>query len=289
MDYLRQRQSPDDRCVPEVGFRLRLHCRLVWPMCQALLVAFFGFAGSLALPSPAMAQQSPTSPATTRAGSTNATDAAVPDAGSVNRSLGGGSAVSADAARGSLRTGSTSLFGLTGEGNSFVYVLDRSGSMGGSGRVALAAAKVELVASLESLDRAQRFQIIFYNQTPVIFNPTARPGSLAFATDANKENARRFVGSISADGGTRHEDALKLAIRLRPDVIFFLTDAGQPQLKPQQLEQIRGWAAGIKINVIEFGQGPKPDGDNFLTALARQNDGQYTYVDISSAYHGPRT
>ncbi len=134
----------------------------------------------------------------------------------------------------------------------------------------------------------QRFQLIFYNQTPLIFNPTGRVRKLAFATDANKERAERFINSITADGGTHHEDALKMAIRLRPDVIFFLSDAGDPQLTPQQLGRIHQWAAGIKINVIEFGQGPKPPGDNFLTTLARENDGQYTYIDIAQGYHGPR-
>lgn len=213
------------------------------------------------------------------------------DTDSVSRSLGGtasSSKASAAPTLGSLAKGSTSLFGLTGEGNSFVYVFDRSGSMGGSGHAALAAAKRELLASLENLDGTQRFQIIFYNETPVLFNPTGQAGRLAFATESTKQHARRFIEAIAAEGGTQHEEALKMAIRLRPDVIFFLTDAGDPELKPEQLKQIRRWAVGIKLNVIEFGQGPQPDGDNFLKKLARENDGQYTYVDISADHHGPR-
>ena len=114
-----------------------------------------------------------------------------------------------------------------------------------------------------------------------VFNPTGTPGRLAFATEQNKQRAARFIDSITAEGGTAHEEALKLAIRLQPDVIFFLTDADDPKLTPAQLEKIRHLAAGIVINAIEFGPGPKPPGESFLAELARQNGGGYVYVDVS--------
>lgn len=175
----------------------------------------------------------------------------------------------------------TSLFGIVGEGYKFVYVFDRSGSMGGSGRNSLKAVKAELLQSLKSLDTVHQFQIIFYNERPVVFNPSGSPGRLAFATEQNKDRAARFLDSIAADGGTAHEDALRLAIRLQPDVIFFLTDADDPKLTPAQLAKIRRLAAGIVVNAVEFGLGPKPAGDSFLAELARQNGGGYAYIDVS--------
>lgn len=175
----------------------------------------------------------------------------------------------------------TSLFGLVGEGYKFVYVLDRSGSMGGDGRQSLRAVKSELAQSLKNLDTVHQFQIIFYNERPVLFNPSGIPGRLAFATDQNKERAGNFLDSITADGGTDHEAALRLAISLHPDVIFFLTDGDNPKLTAAQLEKIRHVAAGTVINVIEFGPGPKPSDPSFLVQLAEQNGGRYAYVDIS--------
>ncbi|MEN6407234.1 MAG: VWA domain-containing protein [Thermoguttaceae bacterium] len=175
----------------------------------------------------------------------------------------------------------TSLFGVVGEGYKFVYVFDRSGSMGGSGQRALRAAKGELIRSLEPLDTVHQFQLIFYNEQPLLFNPSGTPGRLAFATDANKRRAIRFIESVQADGGTNHEDALRLAIRLQPDVIFLLTDADEPTLTAAQLDKIRTLAAGIVINAIEFGDGPKPAGASFLETLARENGGGYAYVDLS--------
>lgn len=172
------------------------------------------------------------------------------------------------------------LFGVTGEGYKFVYVMDRSGSMGGSGREALRVLKAELLASLRALDTIHQFQIVFYNQRPIVFNPSGVPGRLAFATQQNKDRAFRFIQSITADGGTSHDEALKLAIRLRPDVIFFLTDGDDPKLSRKDLDQIQRMATGITIHAIQFGSGPKPGEKSFLEVLAEENGGQYTYVDI---------
>ena len=175
----------------------------------------------------------------------------------------------------------TSLFGVVGEGYKFVYVFDRSGSMGGAGADALQAVKAELLKSLEQLDTVHQFQIVFYNERSVVFNPSGTAGRLAFATERNKDRARRFLDSIKAVGGTAHEEAIEQAIRLQPEVIYFLTDADDPKLTAKQLEKIRNRAAGIRINAIEFGSGPKPEGTSFLAVLARQNAGGYAYVDIS--------
>jgi hypothetical protein len=112
-------------------------------------------------------------------------------------------------------------------------------------------------------------------------------GRLVFGTGANKSRAESFINAIKADGATRHEEALLEALRLSPDVIFFLTDADQPELTSGQLDKIRRRNDGrASINTIEFGLGPQLEGENFLVKLARQNGGQHTYFDVSKLGSG---
>jgi hypothetical protein len=178
-------------------------------------------------------------------------------------------------------TARTGVFGAVGEGRKFVYVFDRSGSMDGHGGAPLSAAKSELVASLNDLGTTHQFQIIFYNEQPRVFNPTGTPGRLVFGTDQNKYLAQKFVGSITADGATRHDEALEMAIKMAPDVIFFLTDADEPRMTAKQLARVAQLNQGTSINAIEFGYGAQSDPEDFLVKLARQNGGKHVYVDIS--------
>jgi hypothetical protein len=178
---------------------------------------------------------------------------------------------------GKARTG---MFGVVAEGYKFVYCFDRSGSMSAPGHKALPMVKAELLESLKPLDSVHQFQIVYYNERPAVFNPTGTPGRLAFANDSNKDRVKRFLETVVADGGTDHEEALKMAVRLRPDVIFFLTDGDEPRLTPAQIEKITYMAGGIQIHTFQFGAGPKPAGDSFLAEVARQNGGQYKYLDV---------
>lgn len=203
-----------------------------------------------------------------------AADQLLPGAGELTQ----GAGLKTTPSRGKART---SVFGLPGEGYNFVYVFDRSGSMGGGGRSALAAAKAELLKSLESLGDAHQFQIIFYNDQPEILN-IAGSNRLVLGTEPNKTLARRFVGGITSDGGTQHEAALMAALRLKPDVVFFLTDGDEPGLTPNQMRRVKKLCDGVTtINTIEFGLGPSLGTDNFLTRLARETGGQYAYFDVS--------
>jgi hypothetical protein len=182
---------------------------------------------------------------------------------------------------GKVRTG---MFGLVGEGYKFVYVIDRSGSMGGDGAASLRAVKAELEASLKNLDTVHQFQIIFYNHRPVLFNPSGTPGKLVFATEQNKQVVRKYLDSIEAFGGTDHEAALRMAAGLKPDVIFLLTDGDEPKPTAQEMEKIERWSAGIPINTIEFGPGPASQTESFLKELARRTGGQYAYIDTTKLH-----
>lgn len=197
--------------------------------------------------------------------------------------LGGGGLLNGPGAKTmpSAGMGRTKVYGLQGEGFKFVYVFDRSGSMGGSGNKALNSAKRELLRSLADLTDLHQFQIIFYNEEPSIMRLSGI-ANLMFATPQNKREAESFVAGISADGATQHEPALLAALSLAPDVVFFLTDADQPELTPAQLQRIVRLNGGrAVINTIEFGLGPKIRKYNFLDKLAEDNGGKSVYVDIS--------
>jgi hypothetical protein len=171
-----------------------------------------------------------------------------------------------------------SLFGVKAEGAKFVYVLDRSGSTGGK---VLTTAKAEILTSIEKIDDVHQFQIVVYNERPKVFNPAGPNGQLAFGTDANRTEVKRFLGTIEADGGTDHAAALSLAIRMRPNVIFLLTDGDRPYLNARDLARIDRVGPGIIIHAIQFGEGAHGDANGWMAKLARQSGGEYKYVDTS--------
>ena len=72
-----------------------------------------------------------------------------------------------------------------------------------------------------------------------------------------------------------------MALRMGPDIIFFLTDADEPQLSAEELARVRRKNRNTMINSIEFGFGPRRARTNFLQRLARQNGGRHVYVDVS--------
>jgi hypothetical protein len=174
----------------------------------------------------------------------------------------------------------TSVFGLEAEGSRFVYVFDRSGSMGEPDSKPLRAAKAELIRSLERLDSIHQFFLIFYNQTPTVFNAAGASGRLVFGTDLNKQSARSFIEQLSAVGGTNHFEALLIAMRLHPDVIFLLTDGEQKDdLSADELAQLKRLnKVATRIYVIQFASSPYPS--NSLVQLARENGGEHKYIDI---------
>jgi Mg-chelatase subunit ChlD len=173
----------------------------------------------------------------------------------------------------------TSVFGVQGKGSKFIYVFDRSASMEGR---PLAAAKKQLLESLQSLESVQQFHIIFFNTKTQSFDNSGGGHRIAFASDRNKKLAANFVGGITADGGTDRMVALNEALNFAPDVIFFLTDADDAMSPSEMAELARAnRKAQASICVIEFGKKPSPTPNNFLARLAHDNGGQYGYVDTT--------
>lgn len=176
--------------------------------------------------------------------------------------------------------GEVSIFGTAAtRGHSFVFLIDRSHSMGSEGLGAIAAAELELLAALEKLEGNHSFQIVAYNQAPSYFGQR----KLISVTDNSRQAGREFLSQLAAFGATNHERAIMSALQLRPDVIYLLTD-GDPVLTAGQRKRIRDESGGrTTISCVQFGR-IRPDDEATKTAmeaLARENRGSYLFVDMS--------
>jgi hypothetical protein len=187
----------------------------------------------------------------------------------------------------------TEVFGLAAEGRRFVYVFDRSESMnsilaftsGGKtvfSMTPLEAAKAELLKSLADLDRRHEFHVLFYNHEVWQFETGASSHRLVPATPEYKRRAAEFVRGVYGHGNTRHVRPLEAALRMRPDVIYLLTD-GEEKDDPSaaELARLRRMnRAGTKINVIQFCMTPRTDGA--LVRLANDSGGRHVFMNLRS-------
>lgn len=178
-------------------------------------------------------------------------------------------------------TASLSLFGLPpAVGRSFVLLIDRSQSMGSAGLDVLRAAAEELQRQLASLTPQQTVQVVAYNDV-VVYGTGPH---LAPATPEHRAALVAFVAHLPAYGQTEHTRGLLAALRLRPEVVFLLTDGGDPIPDGHQLQLVRRLAAGrTQIHCLHFGRGPADERAGFLQRLARESGGQYRYFELSRA------
>ena len=174
---------------------------------------------------------------------------------------------------------SLSVFGTGNiEGRSFLFLLDRSKSMGSTGLGVVKVARKELSAAIEKLDSHHKFQILGYNNVTA---PMKAP-RLLNASKENKLEVPKFIGNMAAYGPTNHMAGIMSAISYRPDVIVLMTDGGSPGLNELELKKIRTAGRGqVQIHCVQFGLGPQRLEDEFMGLLAAQNGGTFRYVDVN--------
>ncbi len=113
------------------------------------------------------------------------------------------------------------MHGALKPGQTVVYVLDASGSMGAAGK--FDAARAALVATLAQQPQTVRFQVIVYDATAqplLVSNDTG-----VAVTDANVRAVTAKLATLEACGKSNHLVAVRAALNFRPDVIVLLTDA----------------------------------------------------------------
>jgi hypothetical protein len=158
----------------------------------------------------------------------------------------------------------TSFFGIRAEGQLFIYVVDCSGSMIDEDR--LDRAKSELRRSVGALQSPQRFKVIFYNDRPI-----PMPGELPKPADyPPKAQLSRWMDFVQPDGATDPRGALSLALAMRPDAVFLLSDGAFPEGTPEAVAKLN--PKKVPIHCIDLANGAAGGG---LRQIATESGGQY--------------
>lgn len=190
---------------------------------------------------------------------------------------GGGQGGGSGGGIGSTTGPGTEFFGMRDRGGSFAYVIDCSGSM--TTRSSLEVAKRELLKSLARIPPEARFAVVFYNLDAKVFtDPSGRPGLMA-ATPANKDRVRGLLATVEPSGLTDHMLGLRAALALRPEVIFFLTDADL--MTRQEVALLLGQVGKTRIQAVEFGLTGGLAGNAALRSLAKSTGGTYRYINVN--------
>ena len=156
-----------------------------------------------------------------------------------------------------------------------VFILDRSGSMGG---VSIRAARSALDAAIDRLGPADRFNLIrFSDQTDTLFDDAMH------ATDTNRLFAKLYLRDTRAQGGTLMRPALHAALngpategKLRQ--VVFVTD-GAVSNEAELFRDIRKRLGNSRLFTVGIGSAPN---SYFMRKAAEAGRGAFVYIpDIS--------
>lgn len=155
-------------------------------------------------------------------------------------------------------------------------VIDRSGSMQGEKFKQAQAAALQIISGLED---GETFNIIDYSDSIATFSANAVVKNAKNATEA-----RKYVNSLRADGGTNIHDALVEALKQKPaekslPLVLFLTD-GLPTVGVVGETAIRNdtkLSNTYKRRIFTFGVGFDVNAP-LLTALANESRSASTFV-----------
>jgi RNA polymerase sigma factor (sigma-70 family) len=159
-----------------------------------------------------------------------------------------------------------------------VFVLDRSGSMGGWKIVAARRALARMVDTLSDQDR---FSILAFDNT-IETVPEWGGAGLVAGTDRNRFRAVEFLAKIDARGGTEMAQPLDLGVRQltggpgeRDRILVLITD-GQVGNEDQILRNMARRVRGLRIFTLGIDQAVN---EGFLLRLATLGGGMSKVVE----------
>lgn len=165
------------------------------------------------------------------------------------------------------------FFGKAPPGKRVVYIVDSSASMNhpheSEAGTRFGRVKVELLRSIKGLTADQQFYIFFFND-----NSIRMPANgMQLKATQQLDRYLRWIAGFRADGLTDPREALFEALRLQPDVIYFLTDG---QIRKSDADDIIEANRGqVQINTVCIGEATS---ESLMKNLAAQNRGTYTFV-----------
>ena len=176
-----------------------------------------------------------------------------------------------ESAKQSLERAQSALIGFKGEFGGVVFIFDTSGSMKSGRRFSECQ---QLLKQWLRYLPFTRFNVVDFDNSAEAW----RSGSLANATEAERESACTFVDNCSADGGTNTLAALKIAFEMPgADTIILMSD-GAPD---QEMDEIHEWLNKanrnhhIAINCVGIGNYFHGDYGPFLQKIASDHEGMF--------------
>jgi Ca-activated chloride channel family protein len=154
-----------------------------------------------------------------------------------------------------------------------IFIIDSSGSMEGA---SMEQAKSALLLALDELKPGDKFNIVDFDSTAHSVFPTSR-----FADASAIAEAKAFVGTINADGGTEMLSALQLAMPEKPSTpsgtvrqVIFMTD-GQVSNEQELFSFIHSHLGESRLFTVGIGAAPN---SHFMRNAARFGRGTFTYI-----------
>lgn len=167
------------------------------------------------------------------------------------------------------------FFGLEPpEGRQIVFVVDSSRSMNhphdSEAKTRFRRLKIELVKCILEMQAEQSFYVVFFSNE-VSAMPSRGPQP---SIPGVRDPYLRWIAEMNALGApTDPMPALDLALRLRPDVICFLTDGEFDKGIQRRLRRIQ--QTETAIHTFAFGEA---SAEEVLRAVAENNAGEYRFI-----------
>lgn len=167
------------------------------------------------------------------------------------------------------------LFSGTETAESVAYVVDASGSMTGRRMDHVLS---ELHRSVSDLRDDQTFFLVFFSSKtfPMMWPRSER--RLVRATQYNKRRVLDWARQVVPDQITRPQSALRMALKLKPQLLFFLTDGEIPVSTTEIAQQHRSRVTRIHSIEIRDNVGVE-ESNPLLAELAEIGGGTYRIVN----------